>query len=342
MGQSRGGLIVASRLLVAALVALAILAPLAGPAVGAYLSTAPPPARGGLSVEALCSIEAHPVLSRPVWGGGYIGLLAQAGPGEALALEVYNASTGALAWRVMLKPGLQVEGFSLAPDGAAAVALRGGVVVYASGGRVLWSINTSPATPGVPVWGPRGSVVVVPLPGRVDAYSRAGGRLWSIDLGEPAVGSLTPEGPTWSPDGGLIAFRASHGLLGVLLVVNATTGRVVFDSSHADLIGVRGYAWSPDGSMLAVYDSNEGLVVLSRGGWRALWSRPLLAQPSYLAWVDGAHLVVAAGPGVSLYDSTGRILLHLEMPGPDYAVAAGPARGGPPRGEQDGGRSLRL
>jgi len=194
---------------------------------------------------------------------------------------------------------------------------RGGLVLavepngslLASGGQDgllrIWdtangqSITTAPT--GMPwveraAWQPGGRLIAATAGRRVGVWDIDGNRLGLSHEHASTVADLA-----WKPDGTQIATASYGGVTSLTSDGNGSHGHVPFKGSSLVL------AWQPQGNFLAVgnQDATVVFVIVATGETLQMWGFP--AKVLAMDWsADGRWLATAAGPGVILWDASGR------------------------------------
>jgi TolB protein len=143
------------------------------------------------------------------------------------------------------------------------------VFVISAGGGQARLLTRTPAQYGRPAWAPNGRLIAVSLPNLSNFV--AGMFLLSAVDGQRArisrAGSLEDDWPTWSPDGGRIAFVAMNACCPPHehVYVMRANGRARHPLTRGDVGRDSAPAWSPDGSRIAFSHAFR----MGTGPWRA-------------------------------------------------------------------------
>ncbi|MDE2878425.1 MAG: hypothetical protein OXO55_05875, partial [Gemmatimonadota bacterium] len=143
----------------------------------------------------------------------------------------------------LLAAGCSSPGGGVDEAGRLPLTLENVFTAGGGAGRAVLSPDGSTLAVSGPAGGAGGpGVHLVPVPATADEVAAAG---------DASTFRVPGRAPTWSPDGGRLAFIAGGNLL---VAGTGEPGRVVVEGAS----GLRAPSWSPDGETLAYYSTASG------------------------------------------------------------------------------------
>lgn len=128
-----------------------------------------------------------------------------------------------------------------------------------------------------------------------------------LSLPPPSQDDCVPD-PAWQPHGTTLAVAACGSSKGWLWIVRPGHKPLEVLSGKSS---VQGPYWSPDGHMLVAWNSLGTLHAISPDG-HTLWTGR--ASGFSAAWSRGGLLAVPARHGAAVYDESGQLRFHFELP----------------------------
>jgi len=252
-------------------------------------------------------------------------------PSQKLGKIVFSSNRSG-AWRIWIvnEDGSQMRQLTdaapdendvdpaLSPDGKS-------ILFTSTRGRTtgIWTVRLDGSAPrricdgDQAEWSPDGRRIVF----------RRNGRIVTRDLARRAETEITPEdwtlcsGPSWSPDGGSIAFAARRGSGNALYVVAAGGGK---PTKVYDREGACEPHWSPDGRRI-VYETETHICTI----------RPDGTKNRLITYYGGVQRYGRFSP-----DGTALVFCQAASPQGPWELYVVPSGGGPPERLTEGGSDM--